>query len=485
MRFLPVTLSTLTLSAIATGCFGSSNNNAPPAPVSGNSLDGSVTDTADSSVPPDSSIVSTIDAPSGTDSAMEAASRGEGGTVTALSSCDAPTTIDSAHVGHSFAAAAGIGGGKYVAFWSEAQPTAIFKARFFDGTTLQPEQTIDSMDQTAIVRADGLGNAYAVWRTGMAVLSPATGTFGTTTPLPLFPSSIQDVAAAPLKAGGAFVFYSGNDADAGGAQSMLSTRYDTTSGTWSAPEVREAEVLNTPHVATNASGKAVAAWLGAMGNGTGMTALSISTFDGTTWAAPVHSTLGTGSSGSGPDEFAIAAYSNGDALVIYAEQINGASRAVEAQRFRVASGQWDAPEAIETASPGGETLLAIDASDRVTAVYQTDVVMTNHTVVRRNFGAGWTPAVDLGPAGSLVFSLDPSDNPVVVVSPDSGSLGVRRCAADGTTWDGPVATGFASSTPNAMYMMTLAFDAAGHPVIVDADVVQAAPTQLIRLTVCE
>jgi len=84
-----------------------------------------------------------------------------------------------------------------------------------------------------------------------------------------------------------------------------------------------------------------------------------------------------------------------------------------------------------------------------------------------------------------LFALDPSDNPVVVVSPPAGSLGVRRCAADGVTWGGPVPTGFASSAPTGMFMMTLAFDAAGHPVIVDADVVQAQPQQLIRLTVCQ
>jgi hypothetical protein len=480
MRLLPIGVSAAVLSAIAVGCFGSSDSPSP-APVTGNPLDGSVTNTVDSSVPPDSSTAA-IDAPAGIDSAVDAT--GEGGAAAALSTCDTPTTIDSAHVGHSFAGAVGFGSSKYVAFWSEAQPTALFKWRFFDGTTLQPEQTIDSMDQTAILRADGLGNAYAVWRTAMAVLSPATGTFGTPTPLGRQAGAIEDVAVATMKAGGAFVFYSGNDADAGAAQSVLSTRYDPASGMWSAPEAREAGVFHTPHVAINAGGKAVAGWLNPMGNGNGTTTFSIATFDGTSWTAPVHSTLGTGTSGAGPDGFAIAAYSNGDALVIYAEQINGASRAVEAQRFHVASGQWDPPETIETASPGGETLLAIDASDRVTAVYQTNVT-ANHTVARRNLGTGWTPAIDLGLATSLVFALDPADNPVVVVSPPAGSLAVRRCAADGTTWDGPVPTGFASSAPNGMNMMTLAFDAAGHPVIVDADVVQAQPQQLIRLTVCQ
>jgi hypothetical protein len=480
MRLSPVASSAALLSAIAVGCFGSSDSPSP-APVTGNPLDGSVADTGDSSIPSDSGAAA-VDAPSGVDSALDASS--EGGAAAALSTCDTPTTIDSAHVGHSFAGAIGSGSNKYVAFWSEAQPTAIFKWRFFDGTTLQPEQTINSMDQTAILRADGLGNAYAVWRTAMAVLSPATGTFGTPTPLARQAGAIEDVAVATMKAGGAFVLYSGNDADAGGAQSVLSTRYDPTSGTWSAPEAREAGVFHTPHVATNAGGKAVAAWLSPTGNGAGTTAFSIATFDGTSWTAPVHSTLGTGTSGAGPDAFAVAAYSNGDALVIYPEQINGASRAVEAQRFRVASAQWDPPETIETAAPGSETLLAIDASDRVTAVYQTNVT-ANHTVVLRDVGAGWTPAIDLGPASSLVFALDPADNPVVVVSPPAGSIAVRRCAADGTTWDGPVPTGFASSTPNAMNMMTLAFDAAGHPVIVDADVVQAQPQQLIRLTVCQ
>jgi hypothetical protein len=472
MRRSSLGLCTVVTAAVAIGCFGSSN--APQLPDAGETQDSS-TPGVDASTPMDA----VVDAPSRVDGAAPAP---EGGAIGPLSACSAPAAIDSAHMPANFVVATTQGNGKYTVLWDEVGPamgTLVYKYRFFDGATLHPEQTLANVGTNpGLLAADGLGNAYAAFPLGLAVISPSTGLSGPTAPFTTQLGSLYSMSLAPLRAGGAFILVT--RAGDGGNASAYTTRYDPTAATWSTPELREMGMFYAPDMAVNAKGQAVAAWLGAETGGT--TALSIATFDGTTWAKPTHTTIGTPAAGQGPDSFSIAAYSNGDALIVYGDYNGGTNRLMKAQRYRTVTGLWDAPDTLLAASGvGPNTAVAIDDADRVTAVYQ-NYTTENHASANRNLGAGWSTSVDLGAMPALNFTLDPTGDPVVVVNGASGPA-LRRAAASGSTWDPPVVAGFKMATSNPVMASSVAFDAAGHPVVAQRDTEQAL--SVVATTICQ
>ena len=222
-------------------------------------------------------------------------------------------------------------------FWCEGASGGPFgcKARarrHLAGTrrTFQPEQSINTHNNTvALVAADVTGNAYALWSSGRTVLTSATGAFGAVdTTFTVNPVVSNSFSVAPLRTGGAFVAFTRTGS---GSASVYTTRYDPAGASWSTPDLREGGAFNSPLIATNASGQAVAAWLGPASGG-GMNAVSIATFDGSTWNAVTHSTIGTGSTGGGPSTFSLGAYANGDALIVYRDNTAGVAPAIMAQR---------------------------------------------------------------------------------------------------------------------------------------------------------
>ncbi len=465
----------LIATALVAGCLSSDD---PAQPDAGSGLDAGTTAhdgslaNGDDGSPSGDDATTPLDGTASTDGNPSA----DGSTLTPLASCDTPIEIDSANVVASDVSAVTLGGGKYAVFWGEnpASGSPSRKARVFDGTTFAAEQTVLATS-APVTRdsADGLGNAYELWTSGRAVLDHTTGMFGavdgTFAVIPLSPFSM---AITGLRVGGAFTLYttSGN---------IWTTRYDPSGGTWSTADLRESGGFNTPNIATNGSGKVVAAWLGSIANG--VSALSIATFDGTTWSAVTHSTIGSGTIGQGPDTFGLVEYANGDALIAYVD-VNAGAHVLKAQRYRTATATWDAVQTVDANAAVNLPQLFMDDSDRATIVYLYSTGQ-NEAYATRDLGSGWSAPVDLGPRPGVNAALDPSGNVVVVVDVSASGLpAVRRCAAGGTTWDPPVSLGFATAVADTSGVPMIAFDGAGHPVIVAFDTIDAG--RAARVAVC-
>ncbi len=370
--------------------------------------------------------------------------------------CGAPSRLDLAAPNVSNVKAATLLAGRFVVAWDESPNNVpMAKARVWDGTQFLPEQTLPASGALVSVEADAQGRGYATWRidgnsfsSDRAVLDPGASTFGTSSIL-----AQPDVSLAGL----------GNGAIAiGGGTTPVVSNYNVGTATWSAPQTLLAGNWRLVAAGASPTGKGAASWVDLFTVGV---PLYVSTFDGAAWTAPATTLLTPTITSSPSITQTPAVYANGDVLIVYSAGDAGVY-SVNARRFHVATGLFDAPVLIGAGSVSARVF--IDAADRATIVYVNNTA-TPTVLAARDLGdgAGFTAPVALGDAVGVVAAMDRDGNLAVVLQPlqQSGTSTLRTITAAGATWTAAVPTGLGATNSAPEKDIAIAFDGAGHPVV--------------------
>ncbi|CAN5409160.1 hypothetical protein BH09MYX1_BH09MYX1_55650 [soil metagenome] len=409
---------------------------------------------------------STLDAPSGdstsdgttTDGATSDGSASDGSTndgAIAAITCDAPTTVDTLHIGSPpLRVVRLLQGDQTLVTWGEHTGTinlSTLKSRLHDGTTWQPERTFTAPgSDDAVLTSDGLGDALFHWNekgalTRHAAVMTNVGTWGAEASYVLSQAPQVDVVGLP--AGGGVAMFAGQ-----GISSSINAPQSTT---WSALESRQAGLTLRARVATNPGGKTAAMW--ARTNVDGYRAdITVATYGGTWALVPVH-TVGVGGAGTATTPFGVGVLANGDPIVAWTE-VTPAGMKLFTQRYQIGTSTWAAADKAWDVPNGGtpQAQLFVDGGDRITVVLSHPI--SGSLSVFRDTGSGWpTTPIDLGAQTSILGQpvMDPASGNLAILVNAGGKFGVARIAAGAAAF-APVTT--STFLFNANSIVALGFD---------------------------
>ena len=380
-----------------------------------------------------------------------------------VTSCAAAVRVDTLRGvnGATSMSAAGYGD-KWTAVWLQNSTVSPdnqfhFKGRAFDGAALLPEHDfgIDNFGNFSAAVADGTGHAFVQRYVGPAgdrfVYDYATNAWGVGTAFPVVNSGTDPMALAAIPTGGAISAYRDGT-------NVLADRWLPATSTWTTTGLAGLPaVVAGLRLFVNATGKAAAVWY--LADGTGTT-ISVTTFDGATWAPTKTELLPVADGSLAGLEGAI--YANGDVRLMFA--IGGAST-LKTMKYSAAAGTFDAPSPIGAAVNSSESAMAvgIDAQDRLTLAW----IDNGKLQVRRDVGAGLGAAQDLGPSLGFRLDLDRTSSNVTLLSYDTPKLTIRGISGAGTTWTPAVETNVGLTAHMTVRIMSsVVFDSKGKPTVV-------------------
>lgn len=288
------------------------------------------------------------------------------------------------------------------------------------------------------IAVDSNGNAIAVWTQGLLPISPTPfspteiwvnryvkglgwgtpQTINTNTPYADLPQIASD------SNGNALVVWQQSD---GTRNNIWANRFNNTSGTWESAQLIETDnagSADSPQIAVNGNGNAIAVWR--QSDGSFMNIMS-NRFDSNsgTWEtnpSPVESGAGNARTPK------IAVGANGNALAVWVQD-DGAQFSLFANQFDANTPSWGTEESIEFSNTGAVDTpkIAIAPNGTGTAVWRQSDGSTINVLSNRFIpGTGWntsTPAIDTENQDTFT--------PEVAVDPQGNALAVWRQSKNG------------------------------------------------------
>ena len=418
-------------------------------------------DASSPSTPIDGDAGGLIDAPSGpgSDGAPTTDGGGTDGAVIDLPTtiaCGAPLELATS-VSYS-PRAAKLPNGRVLVSWVDNVSATKFTPayRVYDGATWGAKQSFDAdVGGTTEVEADDLGNVFAAYRTAVsptkiarAVLPAGGSTFGSAELVDRNENFTNLMELRALSAGAILLYRVTND--------FVASRWDPGSGSWGTSAILGPATGGAGEASLGTHGtKAAAVWFAPK--------LHVSTFDGTTWAAPVDEPdAPTTPTATAPR---VGVFSNGDPFVAW--RVGGNTMVIAGHRYRVATQTWDPVETIYSDKSGGDGNLdvLVDDADHVSVAFQGANTTQSEgvgAVVARKVAATW----ELHSLAGVVNNplLDSAGNLFVITSPTTiVSAVVERVGSGSATWLAPTPTGLAPlSNPGTRDSCAVSFDGAGH-----------------------
>jgi hypothetical protein len=380
------------------------------------SLDASTTDAASNDAGSDASLDASADATTAIDASNDAA-------IPAPIQCDPMIPIDNNNFATYPVVAFTNPNGRYGVMWGVSGGGMV---NVWDGTMWHP-QSLPGADIYNVVTAnDGLGNTYADWGSGRAILSVGSDAFGTidSTRMTVPYGAGHNFALVGLPAGGAMSVWS---------EASMKSASATPSG-WQPEITADALRRNEPDIAINANGDIAATWW-TNGTNTGEADLTLALWNIDAWTAiPTH-TIG-GAIGGGVGSVRVVMQSNGDPYIFYAQY--SVPKEIHGLSYSVSGGTWSNEETLLT-NMYSLYRVVIDSSDRITLVGRD--ATTQQVQATRRIGGVWSTPVNLNFGEVAALKLDPNDNPVLlVIPPPQQSPTITRVSAAGTTWLTPTPT---------------------------------------------
>ena len=334
--------------------------------------------------------------------------------------------------------------GNAVAVWSDwlnGTNSVVRASRFIGATESWSASVILSTPNRVATEARVAvapnGDAVAVWQEAdgaRALIYSARLTGGAwSVPLPLSAAGDDDVLAdvAIDQTGNAIALWVRRS----DGLRIYRARYSASSGTWGgAVPLSASAVRGYPRVEFDGSSNAIAVWVSEVD--ADHSVIKAARYVGVTdtWSAIADI--------SAPDQYAywpeLAVNASGNAVAVWTYGPRGAPGAVvQAARFNVASLSWPAPQTLsELAAQNASPRVAIDATGRATAVWQTDTGATRLVQASRHTPgtASWTPPFNLaGPpvtneAGEPRVAMNDAGNAVATWVAAAGSGQAIRAA---------------------------------------------------------
>ncbi len=322
--------------------------------------------------------------------------------------------------------------GNAIAVWTTRN--SIWSNRYVAGTGWGTEELIDSFGGRAFapqVTFDGSGNALAVWAQHDGTRNNIWGNryvastgWGTAELL-----ETEDIGNANIPQVG---FDNNGNALAvwvqfdGLRDSIVSNRYDAGTKTWGTEELIEfddAGDANTPQLAFDNNGNALAVW--SMSDGTRTSIWSNRYVAGTGWGT--EELIETDDAGNAFDP-QVAIDANGNALVVW-YQSDGTRLNIYSNRYIAGTG-WGTAELIETdnAGPAADPQVAFNANGNALAVWaQGDGTFDNIWSNRYIAGIGWGTAElietdNAGDASNPQVAIDANGNALAVWHQFNGTI---------------------------------------------------------------
>lgn len=262
------------------------------------------------------------------------------------------------------------------------------------------------------IAIDASGNAIAVWEqvriTNLANdvwYSRYTVGSGWSTPAVIPRLFVDDPASGPTEnsrnpdiamdaSGNAIAVWRQPSGTYEGVFYIWSSRYTTGNGWGSRELIGQSGNLNStdPKIAFDASGNALAVWLGAGIQYNRYTA-------GSGWASPATSTYVAGLSAVEAKQHRLAMNASGDAMVVWYQDgdlLSLTRTDIWSSRYTAANNTWGTPELVETDDTGYAVFpeIAIDASGNALAIWhQAFGTRTDIQANRYTSGTGWGTAV--------------------------------------------------------------------------------------------
>jgi len=259
----------------------------------------------------------------------------------------------------------------------------------------------------------------------------------------------------------------------GSRYNIWANRYDAASGTWGTAgliETDDAGGANSPQIAIDANGNAIAVWHQSDGSQDNI------------WANRYQPGLGWGTAelievddAGYAFEAQIAFDANGNAIAVW-RQHDGTRYNIQANRYDAASGSWGTAKLIETDDAGGARFpqIAIDASGNAIAVWQ-QFDGSRYNIWANRYDAasgGWGAAKlietdDAGNANSPQIAIDANGNVIAVWHQSDGTrsnIWVNRYDAASGNWGGAELIE-ADDAGDARFPQ-IAFDASGNAIAV-------------------